>query len=68
MRNKATMNMTEGKPLALLSVFVLPLLHFTAAGVWSIWITAGVTWLLTGASCVLRYLFWKRKQGEENAA
>ena len=26
------------------------------------------TWLLTGASCVLRYLFWKRKQGEENAA
>ena len=36
MRNKATMNMTEGKPLALLSVFVLPLLHFTAAGVWSI--------------------------------
>ena len=36
MRNKATMNMTEGKPLALLSVFVLSLLHFTAAGVWSI--------------------------------
>lgn len=39
------------------------LLHFTAAGVWSIWITAGVTWLLAGASCVLRYLSWKRKQG-----
>ena len=38
------------------------LLHFTAVGVWSIWITAGVTWLLAGASCVLRYISWKRKQ------
>ena len=40
------------------------LLHFTAAGVWSIWITAGVTWLLAGISCVLRYTSWKRKHGE----
>lgn len=38
------------------------LLRFTAAGVWSIWITAGVTWLLAGASCALRYVSWKRKQ------
>lgn len=39
------------------------LLHFTAAGVWSIWITAGVTWLLAGASCVARYVSWKKKTG-----
>ena len=42
-----------GLPLLLLSV--------TAAGVWSIWITAGVTWMLAGTSCVLRYLHWKKK-------
>ena len=39
------------------------LLHFTSAGVWSIWITAGVTWLLAGTSCVLRYISWRKKQG-----
>ena len=39
----------------------LLLLHLTAAGVWSIWITAGVTWLLAGISCVLRYFSWRRK-------
>ncbi len=38
------------------------LLRFTAVGVWSIWITAGVTWLLAGASCVLRYLSWRSRQ------
>ena len=42
-----------GLPLLLLSV--------TSAGVWSIWITAGVTWMLAGISCVLRYLSWRRK-------
>lgn len=40
----------------------LLLLGFTAAGVWSIWITAGVTWMLAGLSCILRYLSWRRKQ------
>ena len=39
------------------------LLQLTTAGVWSIWITAGVTWLLAGTSCILRYYSWKRKQG-----
>ena len=43
------------------------LLHFTSAGVWSIWITAGVTWLLAGSSCVIRYLSWKRKQDRRTA-
>ena len=42
-----------GLPLLLLSV--------TSAGVWSIWITTGATWLLAGSSCVLRYLSWKKK-------
>ena len=39
----------------------LLLLHLTTAGVWSIWITAGVTWMLAGISCVIRYITWRRK-------
>jgi Na+-driven multidrug efflux pump len=42
-----------GLPLLLLSV--------TAAGVWSIWITAGVTWMLAGIFCLLRYASWRKK-------
>jgi len=45
----------------------LLLLGLTAAGVWSIWITAGVTWLLAGLSCVLRYLSWRRKNHDQNS-
>lgn len=41
----------------------LLLMNLTAAGVWSVWITAGVTWLLAGLSCILRYLSWKKKKG-----
>ena len=41
----------------------LLLLGFTAAGVWSIWITAGVTWMLAGLSCILRYASWRKKTG-----
>ena len=41
------------------------LLHLTSAGVWSIWITAGATWLLAGVSCILRYLSWRKKQGAD---
>ena len=44
------------------------LLRFTAAGVWSIWITAGVTWVLAGTSCALRYFSWKRKQSSTGKA
>jgi len=43
----------------------LLLLHFTAAGVWSIWITAGATWLLAGASCLMRYFSWRKKHKED---
>ena len=39
----------------------LLLLRLTTAGVWSVWITAGVTWMLAGLSCVLRYVSWKKK-------
>ena len=46
----------------------LLLLHLTAAGVWSIWITAGVTWMLAGVSCMMRYFSWKKKQGIAKAA
>ena len=41
----------------------LLLLGLTSAGVWSIWITAGVTWLLAGISCLLRYRSWEKKTG-----
>ena len=39
----------------------LLLLQFTGFGVWSIWITAGVTWMLAGLTCLLRYFSWRRK-------
>ena len=39
----------------------LLLLQWTSAGVWSVWITAGVTWMLAGFSCILRYLSWRKK-------
>ena len=39
----------------------LLLLHLTTAGVWSIWITAGATWMLAGISCVMRYVAWRKK-------
>ncbi len=41
----------------------LLLIHLTTADVWSIWITAGVTWMLAGFSCILRYISWRRKTG-----
>ncbi len=41
----------------------LLLLHFSAIGVWSIWITAGLTWMLAGVSCILRYVSWQKKTG-----
>ncbi len=42
----------------------LLLLRLTSAGVWSVWITAGLTWLIAGFFCVLRYISWNRKQGQ----
>ena len=41
----------------------LLLMYLTDAGVWLIWITAGVTWMLAGISCILRYISWRRKPG-----
>ena len=38
-------------------------------GVWAIWYTAGITWMLAGLSCIFRYLSWRRKNtGSENAS
>ena len=31
-------------------------------GVWAVWYTAGITWMLAGLSCVLRYISWRRKK------
>ncbi len=42
----------------------LLLLNLTNIGVWSIWITAGVTWMLAGLTCLLRYFSWRRKLGK----
>ena len=39
----------------------LLLLRLTDMGVWTIWITAGMTWALAGISCVLRYISWRKK-------
>ena len=39
----------------------LVLLKFTNIGVWTIWITAGLTWVLAGLSCILRYISWRKK-------
>ncbi len=39
----------------------LLLLRLTDLGVWTIWTTAGLTWLLAGFFCVVRYFSWKKK-------
>nr|AHF25410.1 MATE efflux family protein [uncultured bacterium Contig11] len=39
----------------------LLLLRLTDMGVWTIWITAGMTWALAGISCVMRYISWRKK-------
>ena len=39
----------------------LLLLRLTDLGVWTIWLTAGLTWTLAGSSCLLRYFSWRRK-------
>ena len=37
------------------------LMRFTAAGVRTIWWTAGLTWTISALACVLRYLSWRRR-------
>ena len=39
-----------------------------SAEVWRIWITAGLTWVLAGSFCTLRYLSWKKKAGRSRTA
>ena len=38
------------------------LLGYTNIGVWVIWLTAGLTWMLAGVSCALRYRSWVVKK------
>ena len=44
----------------------LPILLSTipGVGVWAIWYTAGITWMLAGLSCVFRYFSWRRKNAD----
>ena len=41
----------------------LPLIlsRIPGVGVWAVWYTAGLTWALSGVSCVLRYFSWRKK-------
>lgn len=39
----------------------MALLLIPSVGVWGIWWTAGLTWAISGAFCVIRYLWWRRK-------
>ena len=38
-----------------------------AIGVWGIWWSAGLVWLVSAFFCLLRYLLWKRKTGMKTA-
>ena len=38
------------------------ILGHTNIGVWCIWLTAGLTWMLAGISCLMRYRSWLRKK------
>ena len=37
------------------------LMLIPAVGVWGIWWTAGLTWAISAAFCLLRYLSWRKK-------
>ena len=39
-----------------------------AADVWTIWITAALTWVLAGFFCTMRNLSWKKKAGRSRTA
>ena len=46
----------------------LILLQVTSAGVFTIWFTAGITWLLSGIACLMRYMSWRRKTETQKPA
>ncbi|MBQ3270770.1 MAG: hypothetical protein IJH09_12725 [Clostridia bacterium] len=37
------------------------LIRLTDVGVWGLWWTAGLTWMISGAFCLLRYISWRKK-------
>ncbi|MBR4067435.1 MAG: MATE family efflux transporter [Clostridia bacterium] len=34
-------------------------------GVWAIWWTTGATWMISGLTCFVRYLYWRHKAGKK---
>jgi Na+-driven multidrug efflux pump len=34
-------------------------------GVWAIWWTTGATWMISGLTCFVRYLYWRHKAGKQ---
>ena len=42
-------------------VFPFLLVMIPGVGVWSIWWTAGLTWVIASAVCIARYRYWCRK-------
>ncbi len=36
-------------------------------GVWAVWYTAGITWALAGLTCILRYVWWMRRNSGKTA-
>ena len=39
-----------------------------AVGLWGIWWTAGVTWMISALFCLLRYFLWRKKLDKPAAA
>ena len=44
------------------------LILIPGVGVWGIWWTAGLTWFVSAAACLLRYFYWRAKQARLNAS
>ena len=34
-------------------------------GMWAIWWTTGATWMISGLTCFVRYLYWRHKAGKK---
>jgi Na+-driven multidrug efflux pump len=37
------------------------LIMIPTMGMWAIWWTTGATWLISGLTCLLRYVYWRHK-------
>ena len=51
---------------ALICIFLpMLLVLIPTMGVWAIWWTTGATWMISGLTCFLRYLYWRHKAGKQ---